>query len=117
MSPSFAEEWWKVNGEPKIGNFRGGHIGEDTAAELKQFLSQDHFKEWEVYEDELVRIEYPKHPMLKLEVKKNNKGINVEGGVCTTVDNSFQNAYYLRAGGTTYGVFLLQAADWLDDGI
>ncbi len=116
--PSFAaEQWWKVNGKPVIGKFRGGLLPEDTLDELKTFLQTDKFEEWETYEDDLVKIQYPKHPLLKLEVKKNNAGIRVEGGVCTSVDNSFQTAYYLTAGEATYGVFLVQAANWLDDGI
>lgn len=117
LTTSAAEQWWKVNGVPEIGNFRGGQVPDDAPDDMKAFLKKDTFAEWETYEDELVKIQYPKHPLLKLEVKKNNANIKVEGGVCSTVDNSFQNAYYLTAGDATYGVFLVQAADWLDDGI
>lgn len=123
-----AEQWWKINGDPMIGNFSGGHYDQDLPAKLKQVLSTTHFKEWETYEDDMVKFKYPKHPFIQLEVKKNNAAIEVEGGVCTTVDNSFQNAYYITVKNPnalatenpnpiTYGVFLLTAADWLDDGI
>ena len=62
-------------------------------------------------------FKYPKHPLLKLRVEGGEEGIEVEGGVCTTVDNSYQKAYVLEAGDQTYGVFLLTPAKWLDDGI
>ena len=38
---------------------------------------------------------------------ENATGISVEGGVCTTVDNSFSRGYVLKVGPATYGVFLL----------
>ncbi len=75
------------------------------------------FDEWETFEDEAVKLVYPKHPLLKLEVNGGKEGIKVEGGVCTTVDNSFQRAYVLKAGKATYGVFLLTKASWVDDGV
>ncbi|MFC4994157.1 hypothetical protein [Rubritalea tangerina] len=112
-----SEHWWKVNGPPTTGNYAGGNTPEDATDALTKFLQQKEWTEWETYEDELVKIQYPKHPLLELEVRKNNTSIRVEGGVCTTVDNSFQNAYYLTADGATYGVFLLQASDWFDDGV
>ena len=82
-----------------------------------KFLKQEKFEEWVEYEDEFVSFRYPKHPLLKLEVQKGEGGIQVEGGVCTTVDNSFSRAYILKAGNATYQVFLLNPTDWLDDGI
>ena len=114
-----AETWWRSFGEIKAGDFAGGHhdSAEKDPEELKAFLKQGKFDEWVTHEDEFVRISYPKHPLLKLEVQGGNKGIEVEGGVCTTVDNSFQKAYILKAGSATYGVFLLSPALWLDDGI
>ncbi len=113
------ETWWRCFGEIQVGDFAGGHheaAGKDPA-DLKVFLKQDKFDEWVTHEDEFVRISYPKHPLLKLEVQGGDAGIEVEGGVCTTVDNSFQKAYVLKAGSATYGVFLLSPAQWLDDGI
>ncbi len=115
-----AEDWWKINGEPQIKNFHGGQfLDEDAEAneELKAFLQQTEFKEWTTYEDELVKLRFPKHPLLKFEKKKQGADVRVEGGVVTTVDNRFKNAYYLTAGEATYGVFLVQDADWLDDGV
>ena len=118
---SHAEEtWWQAFGGVKVGNFRGGyHPNEDKPAskELEAFLKQTKFAEWETHEDDLVKLSYPKHPLLKLEIQGGKKGISVEGGVCSTVDNSYQKAYVLRAGEYTYGVFLVAPADWLDDGI
>lgn len=114
------QDWWKSFGEVKVGDFRGGYHpdGEKPASkELEAFLKQTEFKEWETHEDDLVKISYPKHPLLKLEIHGGKDGISVEGGVCTTVDNSYQKAYVLRAGDFTYGVFLVAPADWLDDGI
>lgn len=115
-----AESWWRVLGEPKKGNFAGGHFENEEGKpdpELVMFLNTEKFDEWETFEDEAVKLVYPKHPLLKLEVKGGKEGIEVEGGVCTTVDNSFQRAYVLKAGDATYGVFLLTKASWLDDGI
>ena len=112
--------WWKSFGEVKRGNFAGGYRPGDekpASKELEAFLKQTEFKEWETHEDDLVKISYPKHPLLKLELHGGKDGISVEGGVCTTVDNSYQKAYVLRAGDFTYGVFLVNPADWLDDGI
>ena len=114
------QSWWKSFGSVKVGDFRGGYQpdGEKPASkELEAFLQQMEFKEWETHEDDLVKISYPKHPLLKLELHGGKDGISVEGGVCTTVDNSYQKAYVLRAGDFTYGVFLVTPADWLDDGI
>jgi hypothetical protein len=120
FSPSdAAESWWRVLGKIEEGDFQGG--GHDDGGKpnpaLKEFLSLEKFDEWETFEDEAVKLVYPKHPLLKLEVNGGKEGIEVEGGVCTTVDNSFQRAYVLKAGDATYGVFLLQRASWLDDGI
>lgn len=114
-----SENWWRVFGEVEVGNFSGG--GADSEKELdeetKKLLASRRFDEWAVFEDDLVRISYPKHDLLKMTVNGGDKGIKVEGGVCTTVDNSFQRAYVLKAGDATYGVFLVAKADWLDDGI
>ena len=114
-----AESWWKVFGEIKPGVFAGGNIDSDKKPDknLKKLLTTTKFDEWETFEDDLVKLSYPKHKLLKLEVNGGKKGISVEGGVCTTVDNSFQRAYVLKAGPFTYGVFLVAKADWLDDGI
>ena len=114
-----AESWWRVFGEIKPGVFAGGNIDSDKKPDknLKTFLATTRFDEWTTFEDDLVKLSYPKHKLLKLEVNGGKKGISVEGGVCTTVDNSFQRAYVLKAGPFTYGVFLVAQADWLDDGI
>jgi hypothetical protein len=113
------ETWWQAFGKVEVGNFRGGCRQDDDkpAGELEKFLQQTTFTEWDTYEDDLVKLSYPKHPLLKLEIHGGNEGISVEGGVCTTVNNSYQKAYVLRVGEYTYGVFLLAPADWLDDGI
>lgn len=114
-----AESWWRVLGETQKEEYSGGHVddGEKLDEEQKAFLATETFAEWESYEDELVRLAYPKNPLLKLEVKGGADGIKVEGGVCTTVDNSFSRAYVLKVGEVTYGVFLLANASWLDDGV
>jgi hypothetical protein len=115
-----AESWWRVFGTIGEGAYvGGGHDDEDGKPDpaLIEFLATEKFDEWETFEDEAVKLVYPKHPLLKLEVKGGKEGIQVEGGVCTTVDNSFQRAYVLKAGEATYGVFLLTKASWLDDGI
>ena len=114
-----AEPWWQVFGEIKPSEFHGGITdGEKPPDEpLRELLATTRFDEWETHEDDLVKLSYPKHPLLKLEVKGGQSGISVEGGVCTTVDNSFERAYVLKAGPVTYGVFLVAKADWLDDGI
>jgi hypothetical protein len=113
------ERWWQLFGPPEEGQYAGGAVENPgkLEPEMKKFLASDRFDEWETYEDEVVKLVYPKHPLLKLEVNGGNEGIKVEGGVCTTVDNSFQRAYVLKAGDATYGVFLLTKAAWLDDGI
>jgi hypothetical protein len=119
ITASAADPWWQVFGEIKPSEFHGGITnGEKPADEqLRDFLATSRFDEWETHEDDLVKLSYPKHPLLKLEVNGGESGIRVEGGVCTTVDNSFQRAYVLKAGPFTYGVFLVAKADWLDDGI
>lgn len=120
FSPSDgAESWWRVLGKIEEGPYQGGGHDEEGKADpaLKELLGLEKFDEWETFEDEAVKLVYPKHPLLKLEVNGGKEGIEVEGGVCTTVDNSFQRAYVLKAGEATYGVFLLTKANWLDDGI
>ncbi len=120
VSSHALETWWKSLGDVTEGDFRGGYQPDgDKAAgkELEAFLALTEFKEWDTHEDELVKIAYPKHPLLKLQLHGGDKGISVEGGVCSTVDNSYQKAYVLKAGGYTYGVFLVNPAEWLDDGI
>lgn len=114
-----AESWWRVLGKVEEGAYVGGghDDGGKAAPALEEFLAMEEFDEWETFEDEVVKLVYPKHPLLKLEVNGGKEGIEVEGGVCTTVDNSFQRAYILKAGEATYGVFLLTKASWLDDGI
>jgi len=113
------EPWWKVFGEIKAGDFAGGHLDEDKQPDerTRALLAATRFDEWATYEDELVKLSYPKHELLKLEVKGGKDGISVEGGVCTTVDNSFQRAYVLMAGPFTYGVLLVHKSDWMDDGV
>lgn len=118
FTPALAQEsWWRVLGEIKTGPFTGGSADEEVSKAVKKFLQQETFDEWEVYEDELVKLTYPKHPLLTFRKQEAEGGINVEGGVCTSVDNSFQTAYILEAGKSTYCVFLLNPAEWLDDGI
>ncbi len=114
-----ADNWWQVFGGVENSDFAGGHYSGEKkpSEELVKFLAQTKFDEWETYEDEFVVLRYPKHKLLKLSVKGGNQGIKVEGGVCTTVDNSYQRAYVLMAGDATYCVYLLNAAEWLDDGI
>jgi hypothetical protein len=114
-----AETWWKSFGQVEMGEFRGGYVDEDKKPDenTKQLLRATHFEEWDTFEDELVRISYPKHPGIRMKVNAGKERVNVEGGVCTTVDNSFQRAYELKAGPFTFGVFLVAQADWLDDGI
>ncbi|WP_193212641.1 hypothetical protein [Luteolibacter marinus] len=109
--------WWQALGPVEPGDFAGGHVDSKIPAELKKVVAQTEFEEWTDYEDKFVRLRYPKHPDIKLEVTGGREGIHVEGGVCTTVDNSFQQAYVLKVGAATYGVFLLSPAKWLDDGI
>ena len=117
---SSAEDWWKSFGKIEPGSFAGGYSDDSkhvlTQAQ-KDFLKVKKFDEWETYEDEFVKIQYPKHPALSFSKNEGKGGIEVEGGVCTTVDNSFSRAYTLRVGTVTYGVFLLNPATWLDDGI
>lgn len=113
-----AESWWRLFGKVEKGTYHGGgHYDKDGKIDpaLTEFLAIEKFDEWETFEDEAVKLVYPKHPMLKLEVKGGKEGIKVEGGVCTTVDHSFQRSYVLKAGEATYGVFLLTKASWLDD--
>ena len=113
------ERWWDVVPANEKSPFRGGQkSGSDKlSAEVKSVLQQEKFEEWVQYEDEFVSFEYPKHELIKFEVKKPQRGIKVEGGVCTSVDNSFTQAYILNVGELTYGVMLLNPAQWLDDGI
>ena len=116
LSSTAEETWWRVLGDIQPGNFAGGHHDEKDE-DIAAMLQMTEFEEWETFEDDLVSIRYPKHPLLKLETNGGKDGISVEGGVCTTVDNSFQRAYTLKAGSATYGVFLVAKASWLDDGI
>ena len=66
---SLAEDWWRVYGEVRTGKFAGGgHRGEEALSDAqKALLKQREFDEWVTYEDEFVKIQYPKHPELKLE--------------------------------------------------
>ena len=114
-----AAPWWQVLGPVQRSEYGGGHVDDGGALtpEQKEALKATSFPEWEVYEDEWVKLRYPKHPEVKFRVSKGGDGLKVEGGVVTTVDNSFQQAYVLEVGKSTYGVFLLQPAKWLDDGI
>lgn len=113
--------WWHSLGQVQRGEYAGGHFtaekGEELSTEQRHALRATDFPEWVAYEDEFVRLRYPKHPEIHFEVVKQGEGLTVEGGVCTTVDNRCQNAYVLKVGSATYGVFLLQPAKWLDDGI
>jgi hypothetical protein len=114
-----AAPWWQALGPVQRSEYGGGHVddGDSLTPEQKVALKATSFAEWEVYEDEWVKLRYPKHPEVKFRVSKGGDGLKVEGGVVTTVDNSFQQAYILEVGKSTYGVFLLQPAKWLDDGI
>jgi hypothetical protein len=121
VSPGLAKSpvpdlWWNTIERTPNPMFRGGHSDSDDP-EVNAFLKLTEFKEWVEYEDQFVRFRYPKHQALELEVNEGDGGIEVEGGVCTTVDNGFQRAYVLKAGSATYQVLLLSPADWLDDGI
>ena len=114
-----AEEWWRINGEPRNADFiHGKFLGDKSNAsdELKSFLRQKEFEEWETYEDEWVKLRYPKHDLLKFVRNDQGDQIRVNGSVVTTVHNRFRYAYCLTAGEAVYGVFLLQVVDWMDDG-
>lgn len=114
-----AEEWWRINGEPRNGEFVSRKIlneKSNASAELKRFLQQTEFEDWVTYEDDWVKLRYPKHQLLTFERKDQGDQIRVNGSVLTTVDNRFRHAYCLTAGEAIYGVFLLQVVDWLDDG-
>ncbi len=110
------DRWWDVIEGQSDSDFSGGH-SDNEDPEVAKFLKLESFEEWESYEDQFVKFRYPKHAALQLEVKEGEGGIQVEGGVCTTVDNSFSRAYILKSGEATYQVFLLNPAEWLDDGI
>lgn len=113
------DRWWDVIPANEKSPFRGGNRNDTDklSPEVVAVLQQEKFKEWVKYEDEFVSFEYPKNELIKFEVKKPQQGIKVEGGVCTSVDNSFTQAYILKVGELTYGVMLLNPAQWLDDGI
>ena len=108
--------WWDVC-NPGGGKFGGGHVPEEANDEEVKVLKLLKFKKWKKYEDEFVSFEYPEHVLVKLKVNKAEKPFKVEGGVCSTVDNSYKQAYILSVGKATYGVFLLTPAKRLDDGI
>lgn len=116
---SSAEEWWRINGEPHNREFISRKFLNEkstASAELKSFLQQIEFEDWVTYEDDWVKLRYPKHHLLTFERKDQGDQIRVNGSVLTTVDNRFRHAYCLTAGEAVYGVFLLQVVDWLDDG-
>ena len=62
-----AENWWRVYGKIEPGGFAGGsYHGEEPLTEAQSaLLKEREFDEWETYEDEFVRLQYPKHPELK----------------------------------------------------
>ncbi|BDS07857.1 hypothetical protein NT6N_28970 [Oceaniferula spumae] len=108
--------WWDVC-NPIDGKFGGGHVPDAANDAEAKVLKQLKFEKWKKYEDEFISFEYPEHDLIKLKVNMATKPFKVEGGVCTTVDNSYKQAYFLRVGEATFGVFLLTPAKWLDDGI
>jgi len=112
-----AAPWWQPLGPIKEGMFSGGHADQKLSDDEKKTVEARSFDEWTTYEDDLVRFRYPKDPKIKLEVTKQGQPVKVEGGVCTTVDNRFQHAYVIKVGKASYGLFLVNAAEWLDDGI
>ena len=114
-----AESWWKVLGPVKEGGFAGGHVNQSKilSANQREVLASEYFEKWRTYEDDWVRLRLPDHPEVSLSIEDGNLGVKVEGGVMTTVDNSYRRAYTLKVGPVTYGVFLLHVADWFDDGI
>jgi hypothetical protein len=89
-----------------------------TAEERAAFETTD-AAPWQVFEDDLLRFEYPKHPLFTVTVvnKKHPADIQVVGGVASTADNSFERAYHLKAGTFFYGVIMVREADWFDEGI
>ena len=113
---SDASRWWDLVPSAK-SHFAGGHASEKVSEEEREVLKRTEFEAWIDYEDEFICFSYPKHPLIKLNVKKPEQRITVEGGVCSTVDNSFQQAYVLTVGDATYAVFLLSPSKWFDDGI
>lgn len=108
--------WWDTIERNDDSPFSGGNSDAEDD-DVRAFVKLEHHEEWQTYEDDFVKFRYPKHPLLKLEVKEGEGGIKVEGGVATSVDNSFSRAYVLKAGKATYQVFLLNPTDWLDDGV
>ncbi|MGB1260207.1 MAG: hypothetical protein ACPG6P_09215 [Akkermansiaceae bacterium] len=108
--------WWDLV-PAEESPFGGGGAPDGATEKETEVIKREAFEKWVVYEDEYVKFRYPKHPFIKLNVRKPKTSIKVEGGVCTTVDNSYQQAYVLRVGKATYGVFLLNPSKWLDDGI
>jgi len=118
MCGSLAEEvrWWDVC-KPGVSEFKGGYVSETVEAEETSILKALHFSKWKTFEDEFISFEYPDHEKIVLKVNKSQEEINVEGGVVTSVDNSYSQSYVLNVGESTFGVFLLNPSEWLDDGI
>jgi hypothetical protein len=89
-----------------------------TAEERAAFQTTD-AERWQVFEDDILRFEYPKHPLFTVTVldKKHPADIQVVGGVSSTADNSFERAYHLKAGTFFYGVIMVREADWFDEGL
>jgi len=89
-----------------------------TPEERRLFDHTDDGK-WKEYQDDLISFQLPDHPLLVVEaVDKNaDKNIRVIGGVTSMPDNTFERAYWLKAGDLHYGVILLKGADWLDEGL
>lgn len=119
LHPVVAQEedrWWDVC-NPIQGDFGGGRLPDKASDDEAKVIKSLKFANWKQHDDQFVSFLYPDHPLIKLTINKAKKPFKVEGGVCSTVDNSYTQAYLLHVGKATYGVFLLTPAEWLDDGI
>jgi len=112
------ESWWRVFGEIRSDNSGGGYADEEIASvpRMKEFLAATTFDEWTNFEDDLVKLSYPKSDLLKLEVNDGKQDNLKQDGTRTGAENPIQRIYVLKAGNFIYGAFVVAKADWLDDG-
>jgi len=75
------------------------------------------FTKWVRHEDELVSFLVPDDPRVRLEIRKPEDGISVEGDPLRSSGSSFFRCYRLTFRGKTYGLLLLDRQATFDDNI
>lgn len=95
-------------------------IGRELTANELNLLKRNNSGKWKQHADGLLSFDLPDDPLLKVEVfePEQKPKLEIVGGAVGSTDNHFQKVYRITfSDGVPYGLILVSAAEWFDEGI